>query len=74
MGGGIRPAAVTLRSLVRKLKVAHAFGCKTARIRKKQRAQLLFTVTGSAYELYYRVTQGILYRVLHLHSDAFTLK
>lgn len=26
--GGIRPAATTLRSLIRKLKVAHAFGCK----------------------------------------------
>lgn len=26
--GGISPAAATLRSLVRKLKVAHAFGCK----------------------------------------------
>lgn len=32
MGGGIRPAAVTLRSLVRKLKVAHAFGCNTAEV------------------------------------------
>lgn len=31
-GGGIRPAAVTLRSLVRKLKVAHAFGCNTAEV------------------------------------------
>lgn len=26
--GGISPAATTLRSLIRKLKVAHAFGCK----------------------------------------------
>lgn len=31
--GGIRPAAATLRSLTRKLKVAHAFGCKYKRYR-----------------------------------------
>lgn len=37
MGGGIRPAAVTLRSLVRKLKVAHAFGCNTTSIKPHPR-------------------------------------
>ena len=36
MGGGIRPAAASLRSLVRKLKVAHAFGCNTAEMKNKE--------------------------------------
>ena len=70
-GGGIRPAAATLRSLLRKLKVAHAFGWKTAGMENKYRGQLFFTVIQGVDAL---SLEGILYRVLHLYSDAFFLK
>lgn len=35
IGGGMRPAAATLRSAVRKLNVAHALGCKTHKKKHK---------------------------------------
>lgn len=84
MGGGIRPAAVTLRSLVRKLKVAHAFGCNTAEV--EMRGSSVNHCWGDSQEVLMSVylsngtappphhNETLLYRVLHLHSDAFSLE
>lgn len=63
--GGIRPAATSLLSLVRKLKVAQAFGCRESPIEDVSFAPFVW---GQIFP------SCVCYRVLHLHRDAFTLQ
>lgn len=90
-GGGMRPAAATLRSEIRKLKVAHALGCNTAKrqkwktIKNQNLGQLSLFVSYFWSDMtekgfFYHTVEAvalplvILYRVLHLQSNAFPLE
>lgn len=50
IGGGMRPAAATLRSAVRKLNVAHALGCKRYKWKTKWGSSVYLQITFSLAE------------------------